>query len=130
MIRPWITVGELERFTERTEVKNLTPLRTSVMINLAESKIIAYCHHDFSDDVKYPELPESVKNATYILAEAFCYNDSRQTTGVIKSETYDDYSYTIESSETSTDFDVLGIATLLKPYVEDAGDMFLRVGVI
>lgn len=129
MIRPWITADELERFTERTEVKDLNPLRKSVMINLAESKIIAYCHHDFSDE-KYPEIPMAVKNATYILAEAFCYNDRRQTTGVIKSETYDDYSYTIESSEISTDFDVLGIATLLKPYVEDAGDIFLGVGVI
>lgn len=132
MSRLWITVEELINFTEHDEVKNKSVVKTTVMISLAESKIIAYCKHDFSDEEKYPELPDDVKNATLILADALCYNDSLNISGKLKSETYDDYSYTMDVSEVSTDFDSLGISTLLDPYVipDDYGDLFLRVGVL
>lgn len=101
------------------------------MISLAESKIIAHCKQDFSDTDKYPSIPDAVKSATLILADALCYNDSLQISGTLKSETYDDYSYTVDVKEISTDFDVLGIESLLKPYVQpDDGNLFFRIGVV
>lgn len=131
MSRPWITPNELVQFTEHEGVKNKSPTRMDVMISLAESKIIAYCKHDFSDEEKYPELPEEVKNATLILADALCYNDSLRTSGKLKSESYDDYSYSVDVTETSTDFDILGITSLLDPFVlDDSGNLFMRVSVL
>ena len=131
MDRPWITPEELVKFTEHEGVKNKLPERMLVMISLAESKIIAYCKHDFSDKEKYSELPEAVKNATLILADAICYNDSLRTSGKLKSESYDDYSYSVDVTETSTDFDILGITSLLDPFIlDDSGDLFMRVSVL
>lgn len=128
--RPWITVDDLTAFTEHNEVKNKSSVKITVMIALAETKIIKYCKHDFSLE-KYPEIPADVKNATLILADALCYNDSLQLTGKLKSETFDDYSYTIDTVEVSTDFDILGISGLLAPYVlDESGNTFLRLGVI
>nr|DAH18958.1 MAG TPA: Head Tail Connector Protein [Caudoviricetes sp.] len=129
--RPWITVEDLSSFTEHEEVKNKSAVKTIVMIALAESKIINYCKHDFSNAEKYPEIPADVKNATLILADALCYNDSLQLIGRLKGETFDDYSYTVETVEVSTDFDMLGISSLLAPYViNESGNTFLRLGVI
>lgn len=131
MSRPWITPEELSSFSEHESVKNKSAVRILVMINLAESKIIAYCKHDFSDVKKYPTLPQEVKNAALILADALCYNDSLQTSGKLKSESYDDYSYTVDVNEISIGFDNLGISSLLDPYVlDDSGNLFLRVSVL
>lgn len=131
MTRPWVRPEQLVEFSEHESVKSKSTIRLSAMISLAESKIIAFCKHDFSDEDKYPELPLDVKNATLILADALCYNDSLQISGTLKSETYDDYSYTVEVKEISTDFDILGIESLLKPYVHsDDGNLFFRIGVI
>lgn len=129
---PWITANDLFAFTERDEVKNKSAVKVSAIISIAESKIKEYCKHDFTDEEKYPTVPKEVVNATLILADALCYNDSLRTSGILKSETYDDYSYTVDVSEISTDFDMLGISSLLKPYVssEDSGDLFFRVGVL
>lgn len=129
--RPWITVDDLSAFTEHEEVKNKSAVKTIVMIALAESKIINYCKQDFSNSEKYSEIPADVKNATLILADALCYNDSLQLTGKLQGETFDDYSYTIETVEVSTDFDILGISSLLAPYViDEKGNTFLQLGVI
>ena len=131
MQRPWITSKELLEFTERSEVQKKSPAKIAVMISLAESKIISFCKHDFSNDDDYPNVPQDIKNATLILADALCYNDSLRTSGVVKSESFDDYSYTVDVEEVSTDFDVLGISTLLEPYaLDNSGSLFFRVGVL
>lgn len=131
MERPWVTTEELLEFTERSEVKKKSPAKIAVMISLAESKIISFCKHDFSNDDDYPTVPQDIKNATLILADALCYNDSLRTSGVVKSESFDDYSYTVDVGEVSIDFDVLGISALLEPYtIDDSGSLFFRVGVL
>lgn len=131
MARPWIIPEEVIQFSEHECVHNKSIIKLETMISLAESKIIKYCHHDFSDE-KYTELPADVKNAVLILADALSYNDSLRTSGKLKSESYDDYSYSVDVSEINTDFDSLDIASLLEQYVidESEGNLFMRVGVL
>lgn len=130
--RPWITANELTDFSNHKEVIDTNSVRTTVLISLAESKIIAYCHHDFSDDEIYPSIPEEVKNAALILSDALVYNDNLRNDVSIKSQTFDDYSYTAEETLVPVSFDELGLSTLLDNYVLDntSGNLFLGVDVL
>jgi hypothetical protein len=97
-----------------------------VDISRAEAKIISITHNRFSDD-KYPTIPEPVRLATILAAEAYAKNAAERAKKQIKSETFDDYSYTLESSE--IDLSSLDLDELLRDYVlpEDAGDTILRL---
>lgn len=130
MTRPWITPAQLRDFSDNSIVKNKSDAKLSAMITIAEGKIISYCHHDFSDE-KYTDLPAEIITAVLIIADALSYNDSLRATNNVKSETFDDYSYTIENSEIPIDFSVLGVKSLLDPFVEDgSGSIIMRVSVI
>ena len=103
--RPWVTPEELKEYTEFEEVKNR-----------ADSKLkIDYCNNRFDDPEKYPEIPENVKTAVLLIAEAYAHNAVEQTKVRLKSETFDDYSYTAESS--IIDVGKLGVESLLDDYV-------------
>lgn len=130
MDRPWINAEDLKEFSEHYSVNEMSTTHIEAMITLAESKIIQHCHHDFSDKEKYPFIPSDVKTATLILADALCYNYNLKHNGALKGENFDDYSYTVETSEISTSFDVLEISSLLGPYVDDKGDFFFAIGAI
>lgn len=132
MARPWITANDLSKFSNHKEVIETNSVRTTVLISIAESKIINYCNHDFSDTEKYPSIPEDVKNATLLLADALIYNDNLQNNVSIKSQTFDDYSYTAEESAVLIDFDSLGIKSLLDKYILDEahGNMYIGVDVL
>jgi hypothetical protein len=82
-----------------------------VDIARAEQYIITYTHNTFAD---YEEVPQPVKTAVLLLAEAYGYNAAIAAKEV-KSETFDDYSYTTESSQIS--IDTLDLAALLDDYV-------------
>lgn len=69
----------------------------------------------FDDPEKYPEIPENVKTAVLLIAEAYAHNAVEQTKVRLKSETFDDYSYTAESS--IIDVGKLGVESLLDDYV-------------
>ena len=92
--RPWVTPEELKEYTEFEEVKNRADSKLKIDISRAESWVIDYCNNRFDDPEKYPEIPENVR---------------------LKSETFDDYSYTAESS--IIDVGKLGVESLLDDYV-------------
>ena len=78
----------------------------------AEQYIITYTNNDFSE---YKEIPEAVKTAVLILAEAYAHN-AYVAARDVKSETFDDYSYTSETSQIS--IDGLDLAALLDGFVK------------
>ena len=113
--RPWITPEELKEYTDFEEVKTRDGKKLKIDIARAESWVIDYCNNRFDDAEKYPTIPENVKWAVLLISEAYAHNAVEQTKARLKSETFDDYSYTAES--TIIDVGKLGTESLLDDYV-------------
>lgn len=109
--RPWVTPKEVRDYSGDKDVQNRTDIQLSLDITRAEQYVISYTNNDFAE---YEEIPKNVKTAVILLAEAYGHN-SAHLSEKMKSETFDDYSYTSESREIS--IDVLGIESLLEEYI-------------
>ena len=109
--RPFATPLDVKEYTEHPKVRNRLDHKILVDISRAESYIAQYTNNNFEE---YAEVPESVKTATLIIAEAYSYN-SCLVADDKKSETFDDYSYTSERN--SIDIVSLDIHTLLEKFV-------------
>lgn len=127
MKRPWITPDDVKTYTDHKEVAEREDAKLKVDIARAEAKIISITHNRFEDESKYPEIPEPVKLAVILAAEAYAKNAVERTKKQIKSETFDDYSYTMESSE--IDLSNLDLDELLRDFIipEDAGNVIMRL---
>ncbi len=108
----WVTPDEVREYSDIKAVKERNDSKLKVDITRAEQYIITYTHNDFKD---YEEIPEAVKTAALILSEAYA-NNSGISAKEVKSETFDDYSYTAES--TSITIESLDLAALLDDYVK------------
>jgi len=113
--RPWVTPQEVRDYTEYSEVQNRTDERLAMDIARAELYVIAYTRNDFSDPEKFPALPESVRMAVILIAEMYAFNAATGKGGSYKSETFDDYSYTMRDTDAKLDNLLLG--PLLDEYV-------------
>lgn len=125
--RPWITTNELISYSDFPDVQSRAPEKLSVDIKRSEASIISYCKQDFST---YETIPDDIKTADLLLAEYFAHNaQAIQKAGAKQSETFDDYSYSIGTSDMSSMFTALGIDVLLNAYVvsDAAGSVFLRL---
>lgn len=111
--RPWITPAEVKEYSDLEDVQKRSDSKLTIDIHRAESYIIKYTNNDFSDDKYSDSIPEDIRVADILLAEYFAHNMS--IIGNKKSESFDDYSYTVEDS--SIDITSLGLDTLLEPYV-------------
>lgn len=119
--RPWVTPAEVREYSEYAQVQQRTDARLKVDITRAEQYVISYTNNKFKDG----ELPEEVKTAVLLLAEAYAYNSSASLnsegkpsgTRRLKGETFDDYSWTGADGEDEIDFDSLDVSILLDPYV-------------
>lgn len=109
--RPWVTPQEVKEYSEIPAVQQRSDARLMVDIARAEQYVITYTHNSFKDG----ELPQAVKTAVLILAEAYGHN-SVIAAREVKSETFDDYSYTAETSQIS--IEALDLAALLDDYVK------------
>lgn len=109
--RPWVTPRKVRDYSEIPAVQKRTDARLAVDISRAEQYVITYTHNTFEE---YKEIPTSVKTAVLILAEAYA-NNSVQAAREVKSETFDDYSYTAEASTISVS--ALDLAALLDEFV-------------
>ena len=110
--RPWVTPGEVRDYSEISEVQQRSDTRLAVDIARAEQYVITYTHNSFKDG---KEIPASVRTAVLLLAETYGYN-AGITAKKIKSETFDEYSYTTETSKIS--IEALDLAALLDEYVK------------
>ena len=108
---PWITPQEVRDYSEIPTVQNRSDARLTVDIARAEQYVVTYTHNTFEN---YEEMPQPVKMAVLILAEAYGHNAALVAKDV-KSETFDDYSYTSETSQISVDG--LDLAALLDDFV-------------
>lgn len=130
MQRPWISPDDVKEYTDYPKVAERSEGKLKQDILRAEMKIIKITNNRFDDDEKYPEIPEQVKLATILVAEAYAKNLVERATKKIKSETFDDYSY--ELTETK-DIDISGLDLdeLLADFViQSRGNMHFRMTAI
>lgn len=109
--RPWVTPQEVKDYSEIAAVQKRSDARLTVDITRAEQYVITYTHNSFKDE---EEIPTPVKTAVLILAEAYAHN-AIVAAKEVKSETFDDYSYTTEATQISVE--ALDLAALLDDYV-------------
>ena len=108
--RPWVTPQEVRDYSENEKVQARTDARLSVDIARAEMYVTTYTHNNFA---QYESVPEPVKTAVLLLAESYGKNAIANASGM-KSETFDDYSYTASEN---VSVDGLDLAALLDEYV-------------
>ncbi|PLT76264.1 DUF3199 family protein [Mediterraneibacter gnavus] len=109
--RPWVTPQEVREYSEIAAVQQRSDARLTVDIARAEQYVITYTHNSFEDK---EEIPAAVKTAVLILAEAYGHN-AVVAAKEVKSETFDDYSYTTEAKQISAE--ALDLAALLDEFV-------------
>ena len=121
--RPWVKPKEVRDYSEIKSVQGRTDARLVIDIARAEQYVISYTGNDFSE---YEEIPQNVKTAVILLAEAYGYN-SAVSAKELKSETFDDYSYTADTS--LKNFDDIGLKPLLEDYMKDkdGGSIVMRL---
>ena len=129
--RPWATPEEVKEYSDRKSVKDREDSKLKIDISRAEMYVIKYTRNKFDEEEKYPEIPESVKTAVILLAESYAagaagLGGDSEITGNFKSETFDDYSYTLMDSDAKKDN--LDLGFLLDGYiVEDNGTVNMRL---
>ncbi len=111
--RPWVTPEDVRQYTSHEDVSNRPDEKLVFDISRAELKVIAKTNNSFGEE--YPEIPDPVKMAVILLAEAYAKNSVEATKKRIRSETFDEYSYSVESG--TVDIDNLDIDDLLADYV-------------
>lgn len=115
--RPWVQPNEVIDYSDYPEVKSRDVKKIQIDIMRAENYVIKYTNNKFDGiNIETGEkeiIPEDVKIAVILLAERYAYN-SIELNQKVKSETFDDYSYTAESKEIR--IDDLGIPELLDNY--------------
>lgn len=121
--RPWVKPKEVRDYSEIKSVQGRTDARLVIDIARAEQYVISYTGNDFSE---YEEIPQNVKTAVILLAEAYGYN-SAVSAKELKSETFDDYSYTADTN--LKNFDDIGLKPLLEDYMKDkdCGSIVMRL---
>ena len=112
--RPWVTPLEVKAYTEYPSVKERDDAKVAVDISRAEQHVISFTNNDFSE---YEEIPAAVKTAVILVAEAYGYN-ACLSAREMKSEQFDDYSYTVADAE-PIDIGLLDIASLLEGYSKE-----------
>lgn len=115
--RPWVTSAEVKAYTDYPTVKSRADEKLAVDISRAELRVIDYTNNRFEDATKYPVIPESVKTAVILIAEMYAFNaaEGAEGKGGYKSETFDDYSYTL--ADTNAKLDNLDLGPLLDEYI-------------
>jgi len=121
MDRPWIKPTDVKEYSDIEKVKARDAEKLKVDITRAEAAVISYTHNSFHDvDV----LPAEVRSALIILAEYYAFQATKALGGV-KSETFDDYSYTVSDSMLA--ISDLGIAGLLDGHVIRQGTVTMKL---
>lgn len=128
MERPWITPQDIRDYTDSEKVKSRSDLQLGFDISRAENYVIYYTHNHFNTEEYEDAMPDDVKMALVLLAEAYALKSvSSSTVGSMKSETFDDYSYTIDTERSDLVAD-LQLGPILDPYlVSDSGRVVMKM---
>ena len=127
MERPWGKPQQVKEYTSSPEVKNRSDTQLAYDIARAEKYVIFHTHNQFKAAEYSSKLPSDVIMAVILLAEAYAKQAIVQKNGAMSSETFDEYSYTID-----TNFDIadsLGLGAMLEEYVlpEDSGKTVMKI---
>ena len=112
--RPWVQPQEVRDYTENPKVVSRADDRLKMDILRAESYVVRYTGNSFEDAAKYPDIPESVRLAVILLAEMYAASSVEIDKGSYKSESFDDYSYTL--SDTASKQENIDLGPLLDEY--------------
>lgn len=118
MTRPWIKPDDVRNYSSSDKVKERLDEKLKVDIARAEAYVIYYTHNDFTGTDYATKVPDDIRIAVTVLAEAYAKQAILQKNGSLNSETFDDYSYTA-STDTET-ADSLGLGVMLDPYKLDS----------
>jgi len=115
--RPWVTPQEVKDYSENPRVTSRDDSRLKVDILRAEQRVIAITGNRFDDADEFPEIPLNVKTAVMLLAEMYAIGaaGADANSGNFRSESFDDYSYTLHDTESK--IDNIDIEPLLADYI-------------
>lgn len=120
MDRPWVKPEDIKDYSDSAKVKARSDKKLEFDIARAEKHVIYLTNNKFDVEEYATRLPSDVKMAVILLAEAYAKQSIAQKDGLMSSETFDDYSYTIDNE---TDLDAsLGIGPLIDDYVLEPGN--------
>lgn len=127
--RPWVLPKEVKAYTDIEAVQQRKKEKLEVDISRAEQYVITYTHNQFTE---YDEIPGPVKTAVILLAEAYAsyaYQLKKTGGGAVKSETFDDYSYTAGEGTFEDFVKALDLAALLDDFVikQASGTITMRM---
>jgi len=127
MDRPWVKPEQVRSYSDSDKVKARSDTQIAYDIARAEKYVIYNTHNKFKAAEYSSRLPPDVTMAVILLAEAYAKQAIAQRDGVKKSETFDDYSYTIDTD--SNIEDNLGLKAMLKEFVlpEDSGRVTMKL---
>lgn len=115
MERPWVKPEDIRKYSDSAKVKARSDKQLEFDIARAEKHVIYLTNNKFNTEEYVTRLPSDVEMAVILLAEAYAKQAILQKGGMISSETFDDYSYTL-SAETDI-AESLGLGHLLDEYV-------------
>lgn len=110
--RPWVSPDEVKSYSDYSDVQQRTEEKLKADIFRAECRVIDYCNNKFGDE--YPKIPEGVRLAVMLIAEAYAHNAAVAATLKYESETHDDYSY--KKADTTISVDSIDLSSLLDEY--------------
>ena len=127
--RPWVLPKEVKAYTDIEAVQQRKKDKLEMDIARAEQYGITYTHNRFEG---YDKIPGPVRTAVILLAEAYAsYSNHLKKTGggAVKSETFDDYSYTAGEGTFEDMVKALNLAALLDEFVvqQASGNMTFRM---
>ncbi len=127
MKRPWILPDEIREYTSSQKVKDRTDSQLAYDIARAEKYVIFHTHNKFDSEEYESGLPSDVTMAVILLAEAYAKQAIVQREGALSSETFDDYSYTVDVGADIVDS--LGLGAMLEEYVlsQDQGKAVMKL---
>ena len=127
--RPWVLPKEIKAYTDIEAVQQRKKDKLEMDIARAEQYVITYTRNRFEG---YTDIPAPVKTAVILLAEAYAsYANQLKKTGggAVKSETFDDYSYTAGEGTFEDFVKALDLAALLDDFVikQASGTVTMRM---
>ena len=127
MKRPWIEPRQIRDYTSSPKVVARTDTQLAYDIARAEKYVIFHTHNKFDSKEYEIGLPSDVTMAVILLAEAYAKQAIVQKEGALSSETFDDYSYTIDVGADIADG--LGLGAMLEEYVlpEEHGKVVMKL---
>lgn len=118
MQRPWVKPEDVRDYSSSAKLKERSDDQLKFDIARAEAYVVYYTHNDFSGKDYAAKVPEDIRIAVIVLAEAYAKQAILQKEGSLNSETFDDYSYT---ASTDTQIaDSLGLGVMLDAYTLDS----------